>query len=274
MFIASFTLLLNNGERESYRIVTEKSQEQWENAPYDIFYKSKLAQGVAEAQAKGKKEFFLDENQKFVILKWIQNEKYCKYFPFSSNGAVRHENIREIDLTLKECDIAVRKYSISPKYKEPVRARVACLSPNGIVSYQTIELFYSYDDRQYGILSNALAEYEKRFGRLLMQITRRNASSKDDLFGNGYTYQEDTVLSRWGYIAQEEKMRTAERQAILRYLIDNEITTKSEIAEILNHFIDTRARCIWACRIWAQDLEYVLEYNQENERIIKVKKYY
>ncbi len=131
-------------------------------------------------------------------------------------------------------------------------------------SVHEMDLLYCKSCNRIICLFNILQIYEDRFGTCVFE--RRFGEDVKEYFKSfkrsDNNYADDTLLSRWGYIAQLEKQTTAERRLILRYILSAEKNNKKEIISILNRFINTRGeRCRYALPLWREDLLFVSDFD-------------
>lgn len=263
MFIASAELETETGNRYKYKIVTEKSKEDYDSEPAIVFYEADIADKIIEAYTN-EKEYFQYEKQKFKIVSFVSNSSFSKY---------NKHKFRKIDISEKPIPIHLyKKTAICPKCKankkennlENVIATISCLLNRSDTC--NVEIQYCHNCKRYFVDEQSLAEYEKRYGLLLFE--RMKSSDDSGWFeGSDYSFDSDTILSRYGYSAQTDKVSEKSRRAILTYLIENGY--KNEIKSILSYFIRVRGdRCYKACPIWKSDLYFVNNYNSNNDRYI------
>jgi hypothetical protein len=117
---------------------------------------------------------------------------------------------------------------------------------------------------KYYISATILKTYEKQYGVLLFdrRLFEGDYHTGDSVFA---WFSQDSILSRYGYNAKEDGPGDSERREILRFLIESELSTQSEIMEYLSGFIDLQAkRAPQAREKWEKDRLYVRDYNIEN----------
>lgn len=159
---------------------------------------------------------------------------------------------------------------------ESVRAKVLFLNgTTGARVPHEIDLLFCNDCKAYMCFSRDFELYKKRFGKLLLEVRFKNEYS-DYLMQYRHIdrhYAPDTILSRWGYIAQNGKQSSFERRAILSTIMDYDKYKKPEIISILNSFLDNRGyRCPHAAPLWREDLEFVHQYDVD-EPFVDLTKY-
>lgn len=258
MFIASVELELKNKERFKYKIVTEESEENYDSEIALIYYKSYLADKIIEAYTKGKDSFSLDEGRQFKIISIITNSLFESF-----NVHKR----RRVNFVNKSIPIHLySKMAICPACRrngrenrlENVIATVSCILNRSDTC--EIEIQYCHYCKKYFIDEQSLVGYERKYGLLLFE---RIDSTDEDYYGDLY-YNKDTILSRYGYSAQNSD---ESRRTVLIYLIENGY--KNEVKSILSSFIRYRGdRCYKACPVWISDLSFVNNYGSEDDRYV------
>ena len=141
---------------------------------------------------------------------------------------------------------------------ENVLANVLFLDDGEIVPH-IIDMSYCPTCNRFYIFNNVLLHYEEKYGKLLIERVYQYWNT--NRYHIPYEYAPDTILSRWGYCAQEGKQCQSERRAILACMMSYNRDYKEEIKAILNHFINTRKDCYKAIPIWTSDLIYVCEFD-------------
>lgn len=148
-----------------------------------------------------------------------------------------------------------------------LRARVNCFNRfTEKTTAETIDLLYCEECDMVMSLYHPFRIYAESFGRILVQIDTIKGAKEywGDSFRLPYAwdFNNDSLLSRWGYIAQEKQQSKKERRMILDCILKYVPGGKVEIERLLNGFIENRsARCPYATPIWEDDLRYVLSQN-------------
>ncbi|MBQ5591985.1 MAG: hypothetical protein IIU80_03485 [Clostridia bacterium] len=262
MIIAYVELETDKEYRYQYKIVSEKSEENFDCEPAMVYYETNIANEIMKSSAYEKEEFVFNQ-QHYKIALLLTEKRFNVYNKYA---------IRKVDLTSgKPVEIIVYKSkALCPACKknnremnlENVIATVRCLL--NLNDTCEIEIQHCKNCDTYFVEEQSLKEYEKKYGLLLFErVTESNFSGYgyDEFCGN---FAKDTILSRYGYVAQAEKMNVDSRRAILSFLIDQ--GHKSEIKNILSSFIYNRSeRCYKACSIWESDLRFVNEYDSEHD---------
>ena len=154
-----------------------------------------------------------------------------------------------------------------------VRARVLFYKENaGKRTPHEIDLVYCEECDSFMCYLRDYQKYTDRFGTMLLEhpFKREYLETLSPYYIDYFkritrNYADDTLLSRWGYIAQDSKQSDGERRAILASIIDYDINAKPEILSILHNFMDYRGdRCYKAYPIWQMDLEFVHNYNAKD----------
>lgn len=177
---------------------------------------------------------------------------------------IRHKQINLISRSVNPVLIVSQKKPV--KYQkcklQLFRARVLFVKDNRLEPHE-VDLFYCQDYNVYICYFTMLYSYQEKFGTLLMD--------KQFEFNSGFVaswlnkcdrdYNPDSLLSRWGYVAQLDKQTTEERRIILKCILNYNETYKAQIVGLLNSFIENRDRCQYAIPLWKSDLDFVLAYN-------------
>lgn len=263
MIIAYIELESPKLERYEYKIVTEKDAEDFYSEPAIIHVDANLSQELIKAHAYNKKEISIN-NQQFKIISLCTNEIF--------DELCQKIKPKTVDFTKldKPTEIYVyKKTSICPKCKannrsqnlENVIATISCLL--NINDTCEIELQFCKNCNYYFIEEQSLDEYEKKHGLLLFE-RRRDFNTSSDY---NFEFSKDTILSRYGYVAQSNVLSLKERRSILIFLMEKGY--KNEIKNLLSSFIFYRGdKCYKAKPIWESDLDFVNHYNNQNERYI------
>lgn len=110
-----------------------------------------------------------------------------------------------------------------------------------------------------------LQRYEKKYGTILVERIKTEDFFLNFKSKSNPNYNEDSILSRNGYVA-DGTMDTKERQDVIKHILDNNIGSKAEIQQILSGFIEKRGdRCPYAKPLWEADLAFTSDYNIENQ---------
>lgn len=118
----------------------------------------------------------------------------------------------------------------------------------------------------YFIDQESLIAYEREYG--LLRITKHHITGNENesWARTSVTYNPDSILSRNGY---STKLYTRDRRAILVKMMKSGIK-KAEIKDLLSRFITQRSKnCPNAAVAWEADLQFVNEYNLDNEPIVR-----
>ncbi|GEM_PF-4161325 len=181
-----------------------------------------------------------DERMSWKTIDFTKSRKYCK---------------------VKVCAKVPKEYA---NRVECVRARVAYFL-NFRCSIHEIDFFYSEKDNVFICLSPIYKAMKEKYGNMLLYVTFDSDCYEYD-WSNSYSgdlfYRPDSILSRWNYIAQEDKQSEAERRAIITHILYYNPKAKGEIEEHLNNMLLYRKdRCYNASRIWESDLQFMADNN-------------
>lgn len=262
MFIASVELETENKARYRYKIITDKSKEDYECEPALVHYEAEIANEMMKAYTNNQ-EYFQCDNQRFKIISFYCNSLFNVYnkhkrrkCDFSNKAALIH--IYKQNALCPRCKRHKKKSNL-----ENVIASVSCLLNRSDTC--DIEIQYCRNCKEYFVDEQSLAEYEKKYGLLLFE--RSKEFSKNGWTDNDYDYNPDSILSRYGYSAQTDIITEKARRAVLIYLIEKGY--KNHIKNLLSSFIKNRGnRCYKACPVWMSDLDFVNEYSSEYDRYI------
>lgn len=249
-----------------YNIVTEHSEVDYTTTPLRVHITTPIADHIMQAVAKGSKQFVCN-NATFTILTVSLHPQFNEYNPyyrrivdFSNTKTPQKIYIYKRNAHCEKC----RRKGLESS-TECVSATVSCIL--NVHEKHNIEVGYCKRCKTYFVDEESLKTFEKKYGTLLFERIFEHISS-DNSFSN-YEYANDTILSRYGYTAQENALSKKERQSILSYIIENKIADKSELKSILTTFITMRgSRCRKAEPIWQEDLKFLNEYNSNSNRII------
>ena len=176
-------------------------------------------------------------------------------------------NSKDEDLTLPKSAPSVSVYIKTPVNCSRNHHRFRCIKAkvlffNGVVcTPQIVDLLYCFHCNKYFIYITMLNSYEEKYGRMLVEhnFSDELKISSDWSLRFDYDLNPDSLLSRWGYIAQQSKQSDKERRAILKAIIHLVPGGKEEILRLLNGFIFHRSeRCMYAAPLWKKDLDFVL----------------
>lgn len=265
MFICLVTLKRENTVIR-YNIVTEEKEADRTTNPKRIHMSVPIAKCIMKAIAKGRNEFTCNDVS-YIILTASVNSKFNEYNPYYR---------RKVDFT----DITnPQKIYIYKRNAHCEKCRRKGLDSNieyvtaavpsilNVSEIHIIEVQYCKRCETYFIDEESLKIFEKKHGTLLFERIYETNDFEDAEWG--YEYARDTILSRYGYIAQENALTKKERQGILTFIIENEIAEKAELKSILSTFINKRGiRCYKAEPIWREDLKFLNEYTSNNNRFI------
>jgi hypothetical protein len=99
---------------------------------------------------------------------------------------------------------------------------------------------------------------------LLFECSFDNEVARKD---NPFGFAPDSLLSRCGYSVKTTESQ-ADRQAVLRYILDSKKATKWEITEMITGFIRVRQNMPNMQRAitrWREDIAYVANYNTQGQ---------
>lgn len=266
MFICLAVLETDNGEIVRYNIVTKKEEQKFECEPIRVHISTPIADEIMNAITNEKDEIICN-NVHYNILTVSINSNFNNYNPYYRRkvnfSSLKYPQKIYIYKHSSVCLKCVRK-GIRNNI-ENVIADIGCIL-NKYDTYQ-IDIQFCKSCKRYFVDEQSLRVYEKKWGPLLFERIKESGNSE---YFTEFSYAEDTVLSRYGYSAQQgSTLSKKERQGILTFLIESGISNKSEIKTILSKFIDLRGgRCYMAVPIWREDLFFVNQYNIENQRYI------
>lgn len=104
--------------------------------------------------------------------------------------------------------------------------------------------------------------YNQLYHGLLFECSFDNGvAGKENPFG----FAADSLLSRCGYSVKATENQ-ADRQAVLRYILDSKKATKWEITEMITGFIRVRQNMPnmqGAITRWREDIAYVANYQRK-----------
>ena len=265
MFICLVTLKREN-KVIRYNIVTEKKEVDATKDPKRIHISVPIADCIMKAIAKGRDEFTCNDVS-YIILTASVNSKFNEYNPYY------RRKVDFTDITNPQKIYIYKRNAHCEKCRrkgldsniEYVSAAVASLL--NVNEIHIIEVQYCKRCKTYFIDEESLKVFEKKHGTLLFERIFGIHDFEDTEWG--YEYARDTVLSRYGYTAQENALTKKERQRVLTYIIENGKAEKAELKSILSTFINMRGnRCYKAEPIWQEDLKFLNEYNSNNNRLI------
>lgn len=129
--------------------------------------------------------------------------------------------------------------------------------------YAHINLHFCETCNKYYIPLTIWNDYIKQFGYICLP---RNVSSTHSS-SNVKTFQESTLLSRWGY---STSLTEAERRDILMSIVDagSDSNYKSQVVSILSSFVYNRYWQPDAVDIWREDLRFIEQHNASNQQMI------
>ena len=266
-------------ESKEYGVMTiaicsdEQAEQEWSEKETDglfrVHYERPIAQEIMRAAAKDVLPVsFFCNGIKYSLLKYTCWPEERFYNQFRQNYVARKERL------VRYCDIFV--------YSERCRC-TACYAQWGFDSIenicgivqtvhgskQTVEIDVQHCRQcgNYFIDTNSLASYEQKYG--FLRIDKHHITGNEDppTIRDSYTYKEDTVLIRNGYSTQKP---TYERRKIIANLIASGKSSKAEIKDILTRFISQRGnRFQNACAAWSSDLEFVNEFDIQNQKVVR-----
>lgn len=118
----------------------------------------------------------------------------------------------------------------------------------------------------YFINIKSFEQYKKLYGGLLFECKLSSDFNKNQY--SWFDFAPDSILSRCGYTVKEGVSREY-RQAILRYILENEKATKYEIIEHISGFINLREslpQYRGACQRWREDIAFVNSYRIQYQK--------
>lgn len=147
--------------------------------------------------------------------------------------------------------------------------RMFCVTAKVVVRNNTryyfahINLHFCETCDKYYIPLTTWNDYNEKFGYICLprNVAETHSSS------NPKTFQESTLLSRWGY---STSLSTPERRNILMSIVDAgcDHNYKSQVVSILSSFVCNRHWQPDAVTIWREDLYFIEQYNASNQRMI------
>ncbi|MBR6531971.1 MAG: hypothetical protein IKT61_05665 [Clostridia bacterium] len=265
MIIAYVELETDTGNRYQYKIVSEKSEENFDCEPSMVYFETNIANEIMKAVANEKEKFnFNQQNYKIDLL--LTEKRFNNYnkYVFKKVDLSDGDPVEIIVYKNKALCPACKKNNREMNL-ENVIATVRCLL--NLNDTCEIEIQHCKNCDTYFVEEQSLKEYEKKYGLLLFERVVESTFGGDNYDDFGHKFAQDTVLSRYGYLAQAEKMSMETRRAILSFLIDKGY--KNEIKNLLSSFIFYRGeKCYKACPIWQSDLKFVNEYALEDDDYI------
>lgn len=106
--------------------------------------------------------------------------------------------------------------------------------------------------------------YNRMYHGLLFECSFDNEVARKD---NPFGFAPDSLLSRCGYSVKTTESQ-ADRQAVLRYILDSKKATKWEITEMITGFIRVRQNMPNMQRAitrWREDIAYVANYDTQGQ---------
>ena len=106
--------------------------------------------------------------------------------------------------------------------------------------------------------------YNRRYKGLLFECSFSNIHTTYD---NPYGFSPDSILSRCGYSVRANICR-ADRQRVLKYILDTNKASKWEIQELLSQFIRIRKNVPSmknAIERWKEDIAFVADYDSSKQ---------
>lgn len=255
----------DSGEIVRYNIVTKTSETKFDCDPIRVHTSTPIADEIMKAVTT-EKDTIICNHVHYTILTVSISSKFNDYNPYYK---------RKIDFSNLETPQKIYIYkhsSVCLKCKrkklydniENVTANISCI----LNKYDTylIDIQFCKTCKRYFVDEQSLRIYEKKYGPLLFERIMEQVESD---YYSEYSYSIDTVLSRYGYTAQQGILSKKERQGILVFLIESGLSNKPEIKTILSEFISFRGnRCYKAAPIWREDLFFINQYNAAKQRYI------
>lgn len=174
-------------------------------------------------------------------------------------------------------DFIVRSHGYSCKHKshemDPVEASVTIMTAGGFLREKTFSAFYCKQCGKYFVTNDAF-ERLTRSGRLCCRVMEIddvvNPKGGAGRFAN---YANESVIRQYGYnVSKQEDLSSGERQAILSFVIENDVMSQYEIISFLDTLIDTRegmANMQDAVAKWREDVRF-LEHYRPPKRSLRV----
>ena len=272
MYICSAILKNQENQECPYKVVTDNSEVNINSEPIIVHYKDHPS-GACIVNAIINDEYDFTCNGESWTIEHFAINDFLKQKKLEHNRS-RAYHIDNFDICAPENIVYIYQFSaICPyckyhgkSYKpKNVTVTVPCL--NNINIKVDINIQYCENCERYFTNTTSLYEYEARYGFLLFQHKyedKYNANIYDTF------YEEDTVLSRYGYTVKKNKLSIKQRRNILKFLIDTNTATKSEIIHILSCFTKRKnnPKFFDAIHEWKSDLLFVNEYSKDSQKNI------
>lgn len=116
----------------------------------------------------------------------------------------------------------------------------------------------------YYVNIETLKSFSKLYGHPLIEL-KFEGRLANEFYGMGYS---DSILSRHGYTVKAGTPKS-ERQRVIKYLLDSNISTKYELIELISSFIQIRKympEMQKACERWREDIQFINLYQIDRQK--------
>ena len=192
-----------------------------------------------------------------------------------------NQEIAEIQLAIKEKTFFLQKNTlyihkgniICQRNKHRIES-ISALVPTMEHDNVRINVNYCNDCNRYFINEDEYLHYRKLYDILLIKLSFTADGTYDSIAN--MQLAEQSPLNLCGYNVNQVSDYSSEfRHSMLKQIIESGILTKSEVMDYLNHFIKMNGRKksnSIAVSKWENDLEYVRNYQMDNQRKVNIDK--
>jgi len=258
MNIAEF-IIQSDDFGEDRGFITTDVQYREKKSVKNLFYKILLAEKIMECAANESEDFYCNGTY-YLLSTYTALDGEYKHNRFRRDIVYyyRHEVKKPIYIMRNRCHCRTCRNKYGYDSMKSITAQIETVDGRKLVD---VDVQMCTRCSSYFIDEESLKEYEKEHGKLF--FNREYDSDLKNEYSN-FSFEKDTVLSRYGYSAGARAYDNETRQGILAKLINEGISSKHEIKEILSRFITLRGeRCYNAIVLWKMDLMIVNGYKKD-----------
>ena len=260
MLIAKYTIR-NDVYGTKTGIITTNEKSKIAMSYDELHYTTPIADYIMNAAANGNKTFIC-VSKEYELLEYTPSPIEYRYNKYRIEKVMyyKHEKKNPVIIMRNNCHCKAcrNKYGFDSVKDLIIKVET--------VNKRIVEILVQHCKRcgKYFIDEESLKLYEKKYGVLFIE-----REWDDTQFDNkNQIYNDDSILSRYGYSAGENAPNDETRQSIMLRLINENICQKHEIMELLSRFITHRGeRCYNAVNIWKRDLLFLNQYDWNNKRV-------
>lgn len=221
-----------------------------------------LSAAVLAAIASDRKRRFEYKYKKYRVSHWEEFPLAKKYFNVITRFCSPDEPQEVYIFEQKNLD----QYN-SPGY-EMVTAMVPCSRFSFLIP---IQVYYNKNTHQYFMNEVSYTIAREKYGIPYVKLNYAELTTPDYTFGALKTRSKLNLL---GYTVSVSSGKSIEeRHSLLKYIMDSQIMQKVEVINHIEWLIKTRQESIYqqnAVAAWKNDLEYISQYQVEEQRRIWV----